>query len=256
MQESMEGAAAPPPRRRRRWVRWVLLAALVLLAAFVTLIVYVATAPYPAADLNRSIGTRSGVTNRVQSGEASWYASVDESIQAEATYEGVPFVSEPLMEVERDGIVSRLYFIESDGDNHELGFSVLRFEEEEGLYSAPLHTAGFYGMNPGRDPGEKYFYEMEEEWVADSLVTGLSLGGRYSFSYAGASADPAVRGLTVLGMPPAGVVEYEYEGTTYYFWYYGEDADFYGYLEEDPDFDFGGFTIGQLVVELQIEVPE
>lgn len=130
-----------------------------------------------------------------------------------------------------------------------------RFRKDGGVY-VEEDDERWRCVTSAANDGVLWHTYTEEEWVAENIdfCIGWLEDLPSLFPFFGASDDPAVRGLTILGRPPSGVVEYEHEGKMYYFWYYDGSLDFGLYLVE-RGFDFGDFTIGGLVEALEVEVP-
>ena len=101
-----------------------------------------------------------------------------------------------------------------------------------------------------------YLYETIEAKTAFYIFERLTDNypePAQGFQYFGVSTDPNIGNLSILGEHPTGIIDYTYEGTTYYFWYY-EGLDIVGYLASCDDFDFGGFTAAQLIEVLDIKM--
>ncbi|OUO91549.1 hypothetical protein B5F40_03715 [Gordonibacter sp. An230] len=221
---------------------------------------------HPITDVPVSKGVRYGV--RIGGGDEA--PSADGRARRVASPDDAPvgededrFVSEPLLELESDDALARVFFISDrskpDGNPR---FYVQRFGKEGGGYIEDPPGSGwslaFVDPDDLLEDFVRHTYSQEEA-AADNLVhcffSGTSLDPPSLFPFFGASDDPAVKELSILGRPPDGVVEYEHEGKAYYFWYYDGSFDFGRHLV-DEGFDFGDFTIGRLVEALEIEVPE
>ncbi|OUO91550.1 hypothetical protein B5F40_03720 [Gordonibacter sp. An230] len=254
-------------RRGRRARR----AALGLVAAAAALAAYLSTAPVDPSDLPRSMGTERGV--RLGSGAQgsgggsagvgeAWYDSPDEAVWASlGKYE---FLSEPLAEKEDDEFLSQVFFLDL-GEEHGgiLQFAVETMRKSEGKFSLPvpykryahvdLNMYSAYHNHDFSDEAVAVAQYLNECFFASLVADGT--GEDRFFKCFGVSRDPRIGELSILGERPDGVVEYGYGGQKYYFWYY-HDPDFRRVLAEDPGFDFGGYTLAQVVEALEIEVPE
>lgn len=135
------------------------------------------------------------------------------------------------------------------------------FDRQHDMYSNPISTQSVKADY--NEPTWHYgllSYASEEEKIAETFFEYLS-GDKYLFIanaktpvYIGASTNPAVSNLSVLGRNPDETAVYELNSTTYYLWMY-RTFDFNRYLI-DSRFDFNEFYLPELVNALEVEVPE
>lgn len=253
------------PVKKKKLVKRMVVAMVVAMVVVLpaSCAVYFTLRPRDAIDLPHSVGFRTGV--RVGGGAEvgadapqKWYASPEQA-RKEAGYLGsCEFVSEPLAIEETGRSAAVLYFADKDTSTHDImEFNVMRLEKKGGLYSAPQKSAAYAFTDTDMDSNGKYLYETVEAKTAFYLYQRFADNfpePAEGFQYYGVSTDPGIAGLSVLGKHPTGVIDYAYEGTTYYFWYY-EGLDVVGYLLSRDDFSLGGFTPRELIAVLGIEVP-
>lgn len=255
-----------PPKKRRRWLRRLVLISLVvlLLALPAGCAVYLTMSPTNSLELPWSIGFRTGV-EMGPGAESSWdggpqelYDTPEESWRESGRFQGGEFLSEPLAVEEDEDSVAILYFYDlgpEEGDKME--FNVVRMEKRDGRYAAPSKFGTYAFVDTDMASDGKYLYETVEAktafYIFDRLTDNLPEPAQ-GFQYFGVSTDPDIGELSVLGEHPTGVVDYSYEGETYYFWYY-DGLDIARYLASRDDFSFDGFTAAQLIDVLRIEGP-
>ena len=244
-------------------------AALAALAAVAALVAYLATAPVDPSGLPRSMGVEFGVrlgSGAQGGGEAregaggAWYGSPDEAVRGALAGKDCKLASGVLAEKSGSGMLSRVYLLEL-GDGREQ-FAVVTMRAEGGRYSllpgigrwvyADLNMYSAYRGHDFSDEAVAVAQYLNECFFASLVADGT--GEDRFFKCFGVSRDPRIGELSILGESPDGVVEYGYGGETYYFWYY-HDPDFRRILAEDPGFDFGGYTLAQVVEALEVEVP-
>jgi hypothetical protein len=218
-------------------------------------LVYLVVHPISALNVPKSIGIRTvyGGEATADQEEKLWFDSIEQAMEGSDLSECV-FISEPLLTFESDSEVSNLYFIELKNGRSE--FIVFRFDKQGEQFSSATKTP-FASTDLSKLLDGKFLYETEDLKAAEHLTDRMSdnlVGAPPScFQYFGVSEDPSVLTLTVLGREPTDIIEYEYEGVTYYFWYF-DKADFAQYLLDHPDFDFGDFTLARVIKVLEIKV--
>lgn len=220
--------------------------------------VYAAITPSSALTIPRSMGYRTGVTSVESESSSSaeaktWYKTPQESLKESKGFTDEEYLSEALFEKAEGDIYLQANFYKTDKGNTV--FVMSRFEVKDDLYSSPLQPLSYTYTDLNKTG--RYSYETEKERVVEHITTGIFnnlIPTEINYPYAGVSTYPSVKTLTILGKPPTDIIEYEYEGTVYYFWYY--DFDFNAYLIKHTDFDFDRFTNAQLIEILEIKVEE
>ncbi|AEB06156.1 hypothetical protein Corgl_0026 [Coriobacterium glomerans PW2] len=255
------GAAPGRPRRpgRRRARRIGCSVCLVVLALLAALAVYLTVKPIDATDLPMSIGigiTRDDRGRQQPDPERErTYATPSDALRASDLLCEASFVSEPLLVRENDSQASILYFCSPDREGKMLVFAVTRMRRRDGRYAAPTEARLFSCVDTTMEkkyryptPEAKAGYDIEESFFDNCPDPACGL------QWFGASKDPRVGEMTILGKRPDGVVSYTYKKVTYYCWYY-DDLDVIGALKARSDFDFGGFTIREIMDDLDITFP-
>lgn len=256
MQESVSNTK-PKMSVKKKIVIGLLCLVLAGVLFFIGVIVQIAVTPRSALNVPSSMGYRTGVTSieSENSGvDKTWYTTPRESLEVTEGFTDEEYLSETLFERAGKGKYLMANFYKTAKGN--TGFVMSRFEVQDGLYSSPLSPVS-YTYTELRNKSDRYTYETERERVVEHITSGMFdnlMPAGITYPYAGVSTYPTVKTLTILGMSPTDIIEYEYEGITYYFWYY--DFDFNTYLSEHKDFDFSDFTRAQLIDVLKIEVEE
>lgn len=268
MNENMNGnmpTVATPPRKKKKWPKRVVVIALIvfLLVTPAGCAVYFTMKPTNSLTIPWSVGFTSGVRTGpgAESGQEGdkqiLYGTPDESLKANGWYDDCEFVSEPLAVEETDDSIAVLYFCDIGYyGKGELEFNVVRMEKKEGRYANPPKSGAYAFTDTNMADNGKYIYETIEAKTAYYLFNRLTDNypePAQGFQYYGVSTDPNIGNLSILGEHPTGIIDYTYEGTTYYFWYY-DGLDIVGYLASRDDFDFGGFTAAQLIEVLDIKM--
>jgi hypothetical protein len=109
--------------------------------------------------------------------------------------------------------------------------------------------------NP-RNPGTSVL--CNDDYVAEEIVNEATQCKAYEQGtngqplYIGISDDPQIEHLRVLGQSPTKIITAQYQGQTYYIWYY-LGSDFRQDLLSSPGFNFVDCTYGQIEQILQID---
>ncbi|AEB06149.1 hypothetical protein Corgl_0019 [Coriobacterium glomerans PW2] len=231
---------------------------LLLLALPVALTIRVLVTPSDATDRNISIGIRTatgGGPPATDGVDRRTYATPAEALRASGLFSEDRFVSDPLVLREDDTRASVMFFVASDKDGRWREFNVVRMERRDGRYVLPKGATSFSYVDTAMGGTDRY--PTPEAKAGNDIVNGFfdnTPTPAVGLQWFGASADPRVGEMTVLGRRPDGVVRHTYEGTDYYCWYY-DDLDVIGALRSRRDFSFDNFTVGQIVRDLKITFP-
>jgi hypothetical protein len=270
-------------RQRRFFIN-----ALILLI-FVVVIYLVATLlPKPLVCINVSLGERLVTSaNRmgasvypegtktdttptlVSSYTSSYYPSLEEAFansnftieQSSGIYRHVVFYSSEVLQFEDDDSLTAFYFGgPAIGDIPPQETSYLyccRYEKDGTRVSEMVARAAL--SQPENHIEIPSFLVTLKGRVADNVIFSVLYQDMLAASnddrelLVGYTTDPAIRNLTILGVAPTGIVEYPYQGQTWYIWYF-DGLGAMDHLNDDPDFNFGRFTYGQLIDTLQIDI--
>ncbi|WP_172633496.1 hypothetical protein [Coriobacterium glomerans] len=255
--------AAPgrSPRSRRRRARRIgcSVCLVVLTMLLVPMVGTPIMASVDATDLliPTGIGITRGDRGRQQTdqGHERTYATPSEALRATGLLCEASFVSDPLLVRENDSQASVLYFISPDREGKTLVFAVARMRRRDGRYAAPTEAPSFSCVDTAMDkryrfptPEAKAGYDIEKSFIDNDPDPACGL------QWFGASKDPRVGEMTVLGRRPDGVVSCTYKKATYYCWYY-DDLDVIGALKARSDFHFDRFAVRRIMKDLDITFP-
>lgn len=184
------------------------------------------------------------------------FSSIDEALanssyREELESDSVLNLSDEVLRFEDENAATVFYFAENSvGNELFLGYI---FDKDTRGYSELRYI--LFNLVDENDPGP-YTYE-NEDLVANTIVLqavqwqGYARANDGKPTYIGVLEDESVYELRILGEAPTEIIKTEYEGQTYYIWYY-EGNDFRQALIDDPVFDFSNFTHAEVIEVLAI----
>lgn len=253
---------------KKKWYkRPVVLVALVLIAAFIGGCSWVAYevifTPSSAVDIPRYRGERTAISHdsdNNSNAQENWFNTHEEVLDGIEYGLEALFISDPIVaKTSDDDVEYVLRFAVFDKNNVSgPGFLASGIRQQNGRYSYDSSISFFAEADLNGAFSTSYKYETEEIRVAEYIDRSIDNISRSKtgtpFAYFGVSESPKIGEMTILGEHPEGIVEYAYEDITYYFWYYSE-LPILEYLLESDDFDFGGYTLREMIEVLEIKTP-
>jgi hypothetical protein len=251
---------AKPRRRRNR---------IILISAIIFACVFVATQfflPKSFEDVNVSMGVRATYSFSSNQDDdpvenTRYYNSVEEAISAgsDAVPENTGVEFPEVFRFESNDTITAFFFSYKKGWGVNLECYTL--EKSRGSISEPVDFVvllrptnqfsewppfGYTGINTENCAA----YSITKSVLSQGILSNSNNGEETLVGY---TTDPAIQNLTILGQPPTDIIEFEYQGETWYVWYYvGLGA--IEHLNTDPDFSFADFTYRQVVEVLEIRV--
>jgi hypothetical protein len=275
-----------PEEKSRLRQRRFFINALILLVSVVVIYLVTTLLPKPLAFINVSLGERlvtsanslgssvypegteiDTTPTLISSYTSSYYPSLEEAFaNSDFTIEQSPHPSSHValypsvaLQFEDGDSISTLYFGYPAIGDHYFGKTpylyCCRYEKNGTRVSEMVARAAL--AQPEDHIETPPFLITLKGRVADNVIFSILYQDMLASSndgrelLVGYTTDPAIRNLTILGVAPTGIVEYQYQGQTWYIWYF-DDLGAMDHLSDDPDFSFGRFTYGQLINTLQI----
>jgi hypothetical protein len=250
-------------KKRRRTVLIVVCSVLVGCLCCAAAVLYAIFWPSSPRDVPISIGATVTFDNQPKDEQPhEFYPSVDASLAGDSSYEATRSLARTSGELFRfeDDNEAAVYFF---GENSSGMPALLAyyFDKHDGKYSELLSISFISRDTSNFMTLSSFAFQPDEEVAFYLFESGPLAPGQRSWAtdgkplFIGVTQNEDIGRLRILGEPPTKVLTCYDEGERYYIWYY-LGLDISQALVDDPDFDFGGFTLGRLIDALDIRFEE